>query len=180
MNDPPDSGPRRGLLPRFTLKDGNTFLLADALGDVHDRQDGLFTADTRILLKFELSVASRPVSLLGAAVSQDHTTFIAHPDLALLTTPLPTGPYPYAGIPWFSTQFGRDAIITARQTLWLDPQLAAGVLRFLPSSRPPKRRASVTASPARSCTRCAAAKWPICARFRLVAITAAWIRRHCL
>jgi hypothetical protein len=94
MNDPPDSGPRRGLLPRFTLKDGNTFLLADALGDVHDRQDGLFTADTRILLKFELSVASRPVSLLGAAVSQDHTTFIAHPDLALLTTPLPTGPYP--------------------------------------------------------------------------------------
>jgi glycogen debranching enzyme len=317
MNAAQDSGPRRGLLPRFTLKDGDTFLLADALGDVHDPEDGLFTNDTRMLSRFELSIANRPPSLLGAAVSQDNTTFTAHltnrplpalgervipqgvihverrrllwcgrlyerliltnfsgelaqvalrftfaadfvdifevqgharaahgralegevsaqcvklayrglddvvrtthlqfsqppfslscqsaefrsdlghdavtclyveigngkeecpsaqrydlahrrathaaqqwvqasgavqtsgrlfnqwveksrSDLVLLTTPLATGPYPYAGIPWFSTQFGRDAIITALQTLWLDPSLAAGVLRFLASTQ---------------------------------------------
>jgi glycogen debranching enzyme len=52
-------------------------------------------------------------------------------DLALLTTELATGPYPYAGIPWFSTPFGRDAVVTALQTLWLDPALARGVLAFL-------------------------------------------------
>jgi glycogen debranching enzyme len=56
-------------------------------------------------------------------------------DMHMMTTVLPTGLFPYAGVPWFNTPFGRDGIVTALECLWLNPSLAHGVLSYLASTQ---------------------------------------------
>jgi glycogen debranching enzyme len=61
----------------------------------------------------------------------DGALMTATSDFHALRIPEGNGHVIAAGIPWFATMFGRDSVISAYQTLSLDPQLAIETLRIL-------------------------------------------------
>src|SRR5690606_23391787 len=67
------------------LKDGDSFLVANAYGDIEGDSDGLFHDDTRLLSRATLRIAGARPEMLSATVTRDNVFFVAH----LTNQPLP-------------------------------------------------------------------------------------------
>lgn len=106
-----------------------------------------FFAALRDARKVLRATSSRPAVVTASNEIFDETLRRSIADLAMLTTQTPQGPFPYAGIPWFSTPFGRDALITALETLWLDPAMARGVLGYLAARQATEFNAAADSEP---------------------------------
>jgi len=100
--------------------------LDDEVAELLDYEDARRRA-TRVWRRSARQVADA----VSSSEQINELTQRAAADLLMLNTAKPHGGYPYAGVPWFSTPFGRDGIITALQNLWRDPGTAKAVLAFL-------------------------------------------------
>lgn len=76
-------------------------------------------------------LGSRSCRIATSNVQFDDWLHRSLADLDMMTTDTGEGLYPYAGVPWYSTVFGRDGLLTAFSCLWSDPERARGVLQYL-------------------------------------------------
>jgi len=117
-------------------------------GDGHDAPDAPDYAAAKAALEADLAATAAVM----ATVSTDNEQFNqwisrSQFDLISLLARTEHGLYPYAGVPWYNTAFGRDGLITALQTLWIAPQIGRDVLAFAAAAQATQESAFQDAEP---------------------------------
>jgi glycogen debranching enzyme len=104
-------------------------------GDAQATPHGGFDSALTNVMSAMIRAKSSAATIRSSSRPFDEWIERSRSDLYIMVTETPYGRYPYAGVPWFSTVFGRDGIITALSMLWPDPGLARGVLGYLAATQ---------------------------------------------
>lgn len=127
----------------FELSPGGECLIEPALSFKESKKDALSLKDFGLSQAEPFSSALKKIRIKNSdaikkwpILKTDHPILAAAydracQDLDMLFTGISGDQVPYAGLPWFSTFFGRDAIITAYSILWARPDIALNVLKYL-------------------------------------------------
>jgi len=139
FDPPPDALDARSAIYEFALESqaqGSLFVTVSCHeGDEDGTRETRFFPSMRRARRALRRSTARATTVETSNAVFNEVLCRAMADLFMLMTDASGGAYPYAGIPWFSTAFGRDGIITAMELLWIDPRIAQGVLRFLASTQ---------------------------------------------
>jgi len=97
-----------------------------------ERKERLSYREAKELTLLELNEKRNLFANIKTSNQQyNHWLFRSEIDLISLLSQTSEGKYPYAGVPWYNTPFGRDGIIAAMEVLWISPEVAKDVLLFL-------------------------------------------------
>jgi len=112
------------------------------------KHDSVGYSSAMISARFEQKTASETFPPMGSSNSR-FSDWIRRSvaDVQMMMIGNPEVNYPYAGVPWFSTVFGRDGIITALEMLWLSPWIAKGVLQYLAGTQAKDCNPAIEAEP---------------------------------
>lgn len=117
-------------------------------GEEDDKNDTISYYEARESLEPDLNNTKSYFPVIETANEQfTHWINRSQADLVSLMADTPYGKYPYAGVPWYNTAFGRDGILTAFETLWVAPDLSRDVLKFLAASQSTSLNEAADAEP---------------------------------
>jgi glycogen debranching enzyme len=135
LNPEPELVEGNRVVYSIRLKPGQNFIIAPTISfetEGHGKNKLLTFRSAEKKYKRYLEYVNDSTSELITSNEQfNHWINRSRTDLITMVTETPHGPYPYAGIPWYDTPFGRDGIITALECLWISPEVALGVLNYL-------------------------------------------------